>query len=98
MRRPEHLAIVAPARDTGQTASMSSDVLSAVGLLINLAGVVVAFFFGFPQPLPPKNYMVWAPPAPEELTVAKRRRRVSLVGLALLGIGFLVQFAALVID
>ncbi|WP_233874617.1 hypothetical protein [Paraburkholderia adhaesiva] len=82
-------------------------ILNVVGLGANMVGVVVLFFFGFPQPTHDEGVGLGLQDATRlanGMTVAEhnasiRRRRVfykicSTVGLGLLFVGFLLQLPA----
>ncbi len=85
-------------------------ILSVVGLGTNMVGVIVLFFFGFPQPTHDEGVGLGLQDAtrlPNGKTVAEhnewvRRRRVryrrfSTAGLGLLFVGFLLQLPAAVL-
>ena len=60
---------------------MSESDFNTLGLICNLAGIVLAFFFGFPHP--------------EEVRTHRARHLLwSRAGLALLFIGFVLQLGA----
>ena len=61
---------------------MSETDLNAFGVICNLAGVVLAFFFGFPHPEDVKAHRV-------------KHLLWSRAGLALLFIGFTLQLGAI---
>ncbi|MEX3791549.1 hypothetical protein [Paraburkholderia sp. BR14374] len=85
-------------------------ILNVFGLGAKMVGVVVLFFFGFPQPTHDEGVglaLQDATPLPNGKTVAEhnasvRRRRVlyrvcSTVGLALLFVGFVLQLPAAIL-
>ena len=88
---------------------MSAAVTGSLGLILNMAGVMLAFFFGYPQPAHEEGMALGledATPLPGGgRTVAQhneevRRRKSkyllwSRVGLCLMFIGFLLQFVAI---
>lgn len=69
--------------------------LNTSGLILNILGVGVVFFFGFPQPSHHDgNLLAWG----EDASAAPRRRRYKLLsqlGLALMIAGFALQLAAI---
>ena len=74
---------------------MTSQLLNTVGLLLGIAGVVILFIWGPPQPdLDPHTKLTLV--HEDEATKRLRRRYevMSRVGLGLIGVGFLAQLAA----
>jgi hypothetical protein len=67
--------------------------LNTVGLSLGLAGVVIIFHWGPPQPdLDPQGKLLLA--APPDKTVEQQRNQyeiMSRVGLGLIGLGFVAQ-------
>ncbi len=90
-------------------ALMHPELLNTVGLVSNIVGVTLAFFFGYPQPSHDEGISMGIEPAtrPENLggksvaeynaEVRRRKGRYLLwsrAGLALMAIGFALQLAA----
>jgi hypothetical protein len=86
---------------------MTSHLLNTIGLAANMLGVVLAFFFGFPQPdhdegvglgLMPSTRLQDGRTVAQYAEDTRRRkrlfRRMSLLALALMFAGFSVQAVA----
>jgi hypothetical protein len=86
---------------------MSAAAIASVGLMLNMAGVTIAFFFGYPQPAHEEGIGLGledATPLPDGRTVAQHNEEIrhrkakylfwSRAGLCLMFIGFLLQFVA----
>ena len=82
--------------------------IGTIGLALNAIGVILAFFFGFPQPshdegvsiLPPDDFVLEGGRTYGQAVASDRKRkerylRWSRVGLSLMLIGFLVQLFAI---
>lgn len=69
--------------------------ITTVGLLLDIAGVILLFFFGFPQPDLNRGVVVTIKGQPElsdEKAIKKRRHQTfSVLGLVLLVLGFVLQ-------
>jgi hypothetical protein len=89
---------------------MSHQLLSAAGLIANMAGVVVLFFYGFPQPTHDEQAVIAVTAEPHEemkdgkkavevMQEARQRKKfylsMSVVALILMLGGFGAQLAAL---
>jgi hypothetical protein len=89
---------------------MSHQLLSAAGLIANMAGVVVLFFYGFPQPTHDEQVAIAVTAEPHEevkdgkkaaevMQEARQRKKfylsMSVVALILMLVGFGAQLAAL---
>ncbi len=75
---------------------MTAQWLNTIGLLLGMAGVLIIFIWGPPQPdLDPHIKRVLE--KQDDFTKRLRRRHeiMSRVGLGLVGLGFLVQLIAL---
>lgn len=74
---------------------MLPEIVNTVGLIANMAGVVVAFFYGFPQPSHEEAvFLVTAEATPD---ITKRKKRYSILsqaGLLLMFVGFALQLVA----
>jgi uncharacterized membrane protein len=77
--------------------------LNMAGLVLGMAGVVVIFIWGPPQPTfdEDPHEIPGLPPTPHSIAAARREGRLkrrhqlmSSIGLALVFLGFAVQFAA----
>jgi hypothetical protein len=68
--------------------------LNTLGLALGMAGVVIIFIWGPPQPdLDPQGKLLFE--GPPDKTVERQRNQyeiMSRVGLGLIGVGFLAQF------
>ena len=77
---------------------LSPDAINSLGLSLDIAGVVLLFFFGLPPDIHEGGGMVISWPAGEnQASNAKRYRRaraLSRLGLALLVAGFGLQIAS----
>jgi hypothetical protein len=86
---------------------MTAQTLNTVGLVLNIAGVIMVFFYGFPQPTHEQGVGIRledGTPLPDGKTVSEydenvRRVRakyqcISRVALALICFGFLFQLWA----
>lgn len=86
---------------------MTAQFLNTIGLILNIIGVVLVFFFGLPQPSHKEGIGLGledATPLGNGLTVAQhnavvRRRRIlytrfAYLALSLILIGFMCQLAA----
>lgn len=68
---------------------------SAIGLLLDILGVVVIFIWGPPAPYAEPDKYVEEMYTEEQIRVNRKIKRLSLIGLALIGIGFSFQFIGL---
>ena len=86
---------------------MSAAAIASFGLVLNMAGVAIAFIFGYPQPAHEEGIGLGledGTPLPDGRTVAQhneeiRRRKTkylfwSRTGLCLIFVGFLLQLVA----
>jgi hypothetical protein len=74
---------------------MSPEVINTVGLASNMAGVVVAFFYGFPQPSHEEGVFIVTEEATPDVTRRRKRYKVlSQCGLGLMFVGFGLQLLA----
>jgi hypothetical protein len=64
-----------------------------IGLIFDIAGVVMLFRYGPPPPvvLPGGNELLWTHATNDQARKAKWQYRLSKTALVLLGIGFLLQ-------
>lgn len=89
---------------------MTSHCLNVAGLILNMLGVVLAFFFGFPQPdlneevgisVTEATPMPWGGTAGDHARKQSARkakyRRLAYTALALMFAGFAAQLGALFI-
>ena len=78
---------------------MSATWLNGIGLCCNLAGVVAIFFWGVPRYRPVadagKSYLMMEQDDPKAGARAKLASVLSVLGLGLLFVGFVLQFVAL---
>ncbi len=78
-----------------------STYLEATGLLCNIAGAILIFFFGVPayptREAAGQNVLLIEEDNPEGLAAVTYAERVSKLGLGLLIVGFVVQFLALIV-
>ena len=86
---------------------MTAQTLNTVGLLLNIAGVILVFFYGFPQPTHEEGVgldLEDGTPLPDGRTVAEYNEEVrktrarylcmSRLALSLIVLGFLFQLCA----
>ncbi|MBB5546352.1 hypothetical protein A8H39_20630 [Paraburkholderia fungorum] len=80
---------------------MTAQALNTIGLIANMLGVFLAFFFGFPQPDHKEGGALALMPATTRVDDKRIRSRrnlykcVSTLALILMFVGFGVQVAAL---
>ena len=77
-------------------AIFTADTVNSVGLLLDIAGVVLLFLFGLPSKVQetPGAILMWGARGSEEEEERKKYehyRRLSHMGLGLLVLGFLLQ-------
>ena len=88
--------------------AITAQTLNAVGLVLNIAGVILVFFYGFPQPTHEEGVGLGledSTPLPDGRTVAQHNEEVrktrarylcmSRLGLGLVVLGFLSQLVAI---
>lgn len=87
---------------------MMPEIVNSTGLIANIAGVALAFFYGFPQPshvegvglgLEPATYIEQLGRTAAELDAEARALKsrylsLSRLGLALMALGFVLQLIA----
>lgn len=73
---------------------LSPDALSSLGLSVDIADVILLFFFGLPADVRKDGglLLMWCG-GPEEARRYRRARVLSCLGLALLVVGFRLQIA-----
>jgi hypothetical protein len=73
-----------------------SHLLNSIGLVLDIAGVVMIWFYGLPEPLSleGRTYLVTGLIDEKEKAKAQRFHRLSKIGLALILGGFLLQFVS----
>jgi hypothetical protein len=72
--------------------------LNAIGLVCGMVGVVVLFKWGPPQPSFEGDAILLETTNETALAAEKARyKRMSRIGLALIGLGFLLQFVGVVV-
>lgn len=73
------------------------DFLTGAGLVVGLLGTICIFVWGFPQPeFRGDALLVESSPSEEQLAARRaHHRRRSFVGIGLIGLSFLMQFAGL---
>ncbi len=67
--------------------------LNTIGLILGMAGVVIIFFYGPPQPVF-HSYLALQNPTPSLEELKEIHGIWSRIGLIMIGIGFLIQFIA----
>jgi hypothetical protein len=86
---------------------MTAQILNTVGLVLNIAGVILVFFYGFPQPSHEEGVGLGledGTPLPDGRTVAEHNQDIrktrarylcmSRLALGLIVLGFLFQLCA----
>ena len=70
-----------------------TSVLTGIGLTLNIGGALLIWKFGLPQPITRTgaNHLVVSQSDQHEIKRAKKFDRLSLLGVALFALGFLVQ-------
>ena len=71
-----------------------SNLLNSIGLVLDIAGVVIIWRYGLPEPLSRegKTYLITGQVDETKKAKAERFDRLSKIGLALVLGGFLLQF------
>jgi hypothetical protein len=78
---------------------MLSNVISSIGLLIDIAGVVLLFIYGLPSKIAtPPTLLIAGNISDSSKKKNKLITRMSYVGLSLLIIGFILQLAGVWIN
>jgi len=77
---------------------MCAAIVNAIGLALNILGVTLAFFFGYPQPSHEEGSMLLLGHQEEHDKETRRRRNKyrlwSRAGLSFMFVGFLLQLLA----
>ena len=73
------------------TLVIDRDVLNSIGLALDIAGVVLLFFYGIPSSAALDGVMTWGRGSGKDY---KRARILSSLGLLLLVVGFALQIAS----
>jgi hypothetical protein len=74
-----------------------TSILTGIGLTLNIIGTLLIWRFGLPEPINKTGaiHLILEQTDEDEIRRAKRYNRFSLLGVALLVLGFLLQLVAL---
>ena len=71
---------------------------TAIGQLLDIAGVIILFYTGLPFKLPERNLYIEEEITPEQIIKDKKQKGFAYLGLALLLIGFVLQFIGTILS